>query len=246
MQLKLTRSQRDGGLVSTKVIFCLDARIQLTAEEQASVTRYRLGNQVIYNSEASKRHLARTNAALAEDTFGGTIRAFGSLALVALNLNITINGLQRGQHIECKDLDELGAAEEAIMQACQRLREYLDKAATFDGRETLIEFKGAEPVFLSSPAPPMLTVAVAAPQGWDAPEINAPSPVSFKSAHEEGQEPQQADAIEYRNALTSTPSGPDQLAEWFGRFVERASPEGTVLIGLVCIVILALLLKACA
>ena len=158
MQLKLVRSQRESGVISKSVIFCLDARVQLTAEEQASINKYKLGGQVIYNSEASKRHLDAHQGALASGTAGGIAKSFVSLAMAALNLNITINGLQNGQHIECKSLDELLAAEAALMEACTNLRAFLDTAATFDGREVLIDFNGKEPALVSAAPPPMLVV----------------------------------------------------------------------------------------
>src|SRR5947208_17047345 len=111
MQLKLQRSQREGGVISKNVIFCLDARVQLTQQEQANVNRYRLGNQVIYNSQAARKHLDNANAAGAQ---GSYFKSLASVALAAINLNISIDSLQRGQHIECKDLDELLGAEEAL------------------------------------------------------------------------------------------------------------------------------------
>lgn len=60
--------------------------------------------------------------------------------MMALSLRITVDGLMNGQHIECKDLDELLGAEAAILNACKSLRAYLDTAQTFDGREEVLEF----------------------------------------------------------------------------------------------------------
>ena len=57
-----------------------------------------------------------------------------------MNLNITINELERGKHVECKDMDELIGAEDAVINACENLKGYLARAATFDGREILIDF----------------------------------------------------------------------------------------------------------
>ena len=144
MKLLVRRSQREGGTLSKNVIFCLDARAAFTADEQQSITRYKLQNQVIYNSEASKRHLDRGDAARDGSMVGG-LKSLASTAFAAMNLNITIASLGRGQHVECKSLDELLAAEDAIMQACRNLKSYLDAAATFDGREVLFDFSGGEP-----------------------------------------------------------------------------------------------------
>ena len=66
-----------------------------------------------------------------------------------MRLTITIASLERGQHIELKSLDELLAAEDAIMEACRTLRAYLETAATFDGREVLFDFSTEEPTVIA-------------------------------------------------------------------------------------------------
>ena len=140
MQLKLKRSQRSGGMLGGKVIFILDAKMDLTQEEDHNVKKYKLGSEVIYNSEASKKHLQSGAAALASGSVGGLLKSGVSIAMARLNLNITIDSLAKGQHVECKDLDELMGAEEAIRQACENVQGYLHLAATFDGREEVIEY----------------------------------------------------------------------------------------------------------
>src|SRR5437588_9981946 len=122
MQLKLRRSQRDGGVVSKTVIFCLDARAEFTPEELANIARHKLGRQVIYNSQAARRHLEAGEQAAAADTGKGYLKQLGRIALAAMNFNISIDSLQRGQRIECKDLDELLAAEDTLMTSCATLR----------------------------------------------------------------------------------------------------------------------------
>ena len=61
--------------------------------------------------------------------------------MAKMSLNISIDSLMRGQHIECKDLDELLGAEEAIQNACQSIRRYIDVAQTFDGRELVFDIE---------------------------------------------------------------------------------------------------------
>ena len=56
MQLKLKRSQRSGGIMGGKVIFGLDARADLSADEQGLVKKYALGKIVVYDSEVRKKH----------------------------------------------------------------------------------------------------------------------------------------------------------------------------------------------
>lgn len=166
MQLKIRRSQRESGVLSKNVIFCLDARADFTPSEQQSITRYKLHNQVIYNSEASKQHLAKA-AARNDGSIGGGLKSLASVAMAAMKLNVSIASLQRGQHIECKSLDELIGAEEAIMTACENLRGYLDAAATFDGREILFDFATGGPKVIAhsvTPAPALVAPAVALPR----------------------------------------------------------------------------------
>lgn len=127
-----------------KVMFTLDARVDLTDEEKALIKKYGLAKEVIYNSEKSKRYLGAAQGALAAGG-GGFLKASIGLAMAALSLNITIESLAKGHHIECKDLDELLATEQAIMEACRNIKVYLDTAVTFDGREVVIDFDEAVP-----------------------------------------------------------------------------------------------------
>lgn len=158
MQLKIRRSQRDGGIISTTAIFCLDARVEFTAEEQRSITKYKLQGQVIYNSEASKRLLEKS-ATQQDGSTVGSLKSLATIAFAATKLNISINGLQRGQHIECKSLDELLGAEDAIMTACENLKGYLDTALTFDGSEIVIDFNTGKPQLVAQSLPPQQLIA---------------------------------------------------------------------------------------
>lgn len=143
MQLKIRRSQKETGMMSKSVIFCLDARAEFTQEEAANISKYKLGGQVVYNSEASKKHLASGDRQIDGSTVG-YVKAIGAFALAAMQLNITVNSLTQGQHIECKTLDEVLGAEEALTEACQNLKAYLEAAATFDGRETVLDFSAPQ------------------------------------------------------------------------------------------------------
>jgi hypothetical protein len=153
MQLKLKRSQRSAGLMGGKVIFGLDARADLTANEQALVKKYALGKIVVYDSEARKKHQGAAyghfddavhtpgyELSSAGKSLWRNARGLASAAMMALSLRVTVDGLMGGQHIECKDLDELLGAEGAIRDACGNLKAYLETALTFDGREEVVEF----------------------------------------------------------------------------------------------------------
>lgn len=140
MRLKLTRSQKESGMISKSVVFILDARSELTSEEAAAVKKYRLGPQVIYNSEAASRHLDSAQGAMNSGSAGGFLSGMASIAMARMKLNVTIDSLQKGHHIECKDLDELLGAEEALRSACETLKQYLDVARSFDGSEEVLEY----------------------------------------------------------------------------------------------------------
>jgi hypothetical protein len=150
MQLKLKRSQRAGGMMGGKVLFGLDARAELTSDERSLVQKYSLGKIVVFDSEARKKHAnnaygnfddaANTSAASAGRGLWKNARGIASAAMMALSLRVTVDGLISGQHIECKELDELLGAEAAILDACKSLKTYLDTSQTFDGREEVVEF----------------------------------------------------------------------------------------------------------
>ncbi len=142
MQLKIKRAQRKstGMLGGGTILFVLDIRAEYTAEERTNVNKHDLGGQVIYNSEAAKRHLDSMGASLADGSGRGLLGAVASLALSKMNLNVTIASLAKGHHIECKDLAELIEAENVLCNACKSLKEFLDVAATFDGSEVVIDF----------------------------------------------------------------------------------------------------------
>lgn len=153
MQLKLKRSQRAGGMLGGKVLFGLDARAELTSDERSLVQKYALGKIVVYDSEARKKHANNSyghfddaahsggyDAASAGKSLWKNARGIASAAMMALSLRVTVDGLMSGQHIECKELDELLGAEAAILDACKNLKGYLETALTFDGREEVVEF----------------------------------------------------------------------------------------------------------
>jgi hypothetical protein len=155
MQLKVKRSQRSGGLLGGKVIFILDARAEPSAEEASLIKKYALGKLIVYDSEARRKHQTSTaahfeaaSAGLASSGTGKAIassmwsnaRGLASAAMMSLSLSVTIDGMIAGQHIECKDLTELLGAEGAMREACQTVKSFIDLAATFDGREEVLEF----------------------------------------------------------------------------------------------------------
>jgi hypothetical protein len=179
MQLKMQRSQRASGIIASNILFCLDVRADYAPEEQDNIRKYRLGGQVIYNSQSARNHLEKMNAQLdrtQEGTAGnraaGLARGVLSLAMAKMSLNISIDSLGRGHHIECKDLEELLETEDTVREACKGVTRWLEAAATFDGSETVIEYeKGEEKVHVTEAAPPLLTNS---PADSASPEDSAP------------------------------------------------------------------------
>ena len=138
MQLKVTRSQRTAGFTGKTVLFCTDIRAEYTEEERANINRYSLGGEVIYSSRAAAEHLERMGQQV-DGSATGLIKGIGSLLLAKMNLTVTIASLQKGHHIECKDLAELIDCENTIISTCKELKGFLEVASTFDGREILVD-----------------------------------------------------------------------------------------------------------
>ena len=139
MRLVLRRSQREAGLMGSKVVFALDAKIDPSEEERALIKRYKLGKVIVYSSEAAQRHATRTQEHLNSGTWGGLAKGLTRLGMAALSLKCTIDSLTNGQHIECQELPELLSAEEAIVEACNNAKAFLQAAATFDGQHVVME-----------------------------------------------------------------------------------------------------------
>src|SRR5665213_1348072 len=133
MQLLVKHSQRKGGAFGGKTIFSLNIRAQYSEEERALINGLDLGGSVIYDSAATRDYLQKG----ATET--SNIRGFGYLLLSKMNLSITIASLQKGHQIECKDLAELVECENAIVGTRKQLKQHLEVAKTFDGREIAVD-----------------------------------------------------------------------------------------------------------
>jgi hypothetical protein len=164
MQLMIQRSQRAGGALGDAVVFCLDVRADYSFAEQDSIRRYGLGPQVVYNSETARRYLAkadgdldRTQSSAARERMAALARGALYLWMAKINLNITVASLGRGHRIQCRDLEELLMAEDTVRFACKNVTRYLEIAATFDGRATVIGYdQGGETMRIADAAPPLL------------------------------------------------------------------------------------------
>lgn len=123
MKLLLRRDQRAGML--GKVVFTLDVRADLTSEEKANIAKYKLGGTLLYEKKPMKE--------------GGNEYAQLGHAIMwrTLNLLITVNDLENGKRVECKDILEMLGAEGQIKEAAQTFKQVLDAAAHFGGEEVL-------------------------------------------------------------------------------------------------------------
>lgn len=128
MKLRLNKSQRQTGVMSKKVLFALAAQVDLTAQEQEYVKKYKMGKEVIYNKD-------RVNPELHDYKSGKGIMR--NLSAIAMNINLTVNDLINGRTIECKDINEILDAEATVKTACQGLKNLLEACAGFEGEEII-------------------------------------------------------------------------------------------------------------
>ena len=135
-----------------KTIFQLNIRAEYTPQEREEINKYKLGGEVVYSSEAAKRHAANASAHLDAGGGRGLAKGLMSAALASMNLNITLASLQQGHQIECKDLHELVDAEQALISACENVKSYLEAAAAFDGREVIVDFSSGKAEVLNQRA----------------------------------------------------------------------------------------------
>jgi hypothetical protein len=126
-------------MLSNTQFFALDARIELTNEEKDLIRKYNLNKELLYTSEEAKQHAASVLSTPSVPGLRDLAKMAVSRARLSLSLKCTVDSLVKGQHIECKDVAELIAAEAAIVEAAQTLKTYLQAALSFDGREELVE-----------------------------------------------------------------------------------------------------------
>lgn len=107
-----------------KVIFVLEVRADLTAEERASIAKYRLGDTMLYQSH---------------DIVGGRgiLGMASRLAYKAITINVSVDDLVLGKKIEVKDIVEMLAVEDQIKEAAQTFIAVLSAAAHFGGEEVV-------------------------------------------------------------------------------------------------------------
>jgi len=133
MQLLIKRGQQQTGLISSKISFTMTIRAQYTDEERALINKHSLGGSIIYDSTATQGYLDRAGSSQS------ALRTAGFLALAKMGLSVSIASLQKGHQIQCPDLAELLECENAIVEACKNVKNFLAAAETFDGREIVVD-----------------------------------------------------------------------------------------------------------
>lgn len=123
MKLLLRRDQKTGML--GKIIFIIAVRAELSDAEKADIKKYKIGDTMLYERDK----LA--------DRGSGLLGMASRLAFRMINLSISVNDLEKGKEIECKDILEMLAVEEQIKEAAQNFRNVLGAASTFGGEEIL-------------------------------------------------------------------------------------------------------------
>lgn len=121
MQLHLSRSQKSGMMGGVK--FTLTIKSTLTEEERTNVSKYKLGDMLLYEQGSEKMASAKSTV--------------GFLAARFTQLRITINDMVQGKSLECKDILDMMAAEEQIKDAAERFHLMLMAAAKFEGEEVI-------------------------------------------------------------------------------------------------------------
>lgn len=128
MRLRFRRSQRMSGLMSKTAVFSLEARVDITEEEMDHIKKYKMGQEIVYKKE----RVSASNGN--DDTWTGLARNFASYATA---LTIRIDDLVKGTKIECKDIMEMMAVENQVLEACKTFKEILSASAFFEGEEVV-------------------------------------------------------------------------------------------------------------
>lgn len=125
MKLLLRRDQRAGALGFGKVVFILEVRAQISESEKASISKYRLGDTVLYEKNTMV------------DPGSGLLGLASRIAFRAMNISVTVNDLMNGKRVECKDIVEMLAVEDQIKEAGKTFNQVLAAAAHFGGEEVV-------------------------------------------------------------------------------------------------------------
>lgn len=121
MKLVLSKKQEKKGMVSSKVVYSLTIRADITEQEKDNLQKYGMANEVIYS-----------------DVEGDPASSvWKSIKTIATSTVIRVSDLSQGKTIECKDFIEIIQVEEKVKQACQTLKNLLEAMANFEGEQVI-------------------------------------------------------------------------------------------------------------
>jgi len=123
MKLLLRRDQRSG--ILGKMIFTLDMRADLSEEERQAITKYKLGDTVLYEKTTMV------------EPGSGILGLASRLAHRALNMSVSVKDLANGKKLECKDIVEMLAVEDQVREAGKTFNAVLHAARHFGGEEVV-------------------------------------------------------------------------------------------------------------
>ncbi len=121
MKLVIVRDQVSKGIMSKKVNFSITAKVEVTDEERANITKYKLGNTLLYTNMV--------------DRGSGVL---GAISRKAMAVEFSINSLIDGKTIESTDIGEILDLEDTIIGVAKNFKQILEASANF-GNETVID-----------------------------------------------------------------------------------------------------------
>ena len=119
MKLILQKDQKSG--FGSKPKYVLDAKVELTTEENQNVNKYKVGKTILYTN------------------MEGGSGLLGKLSTKLIGTELTVDGLLKGKKVEMADFFEMIALEEIVKESCQNFKIMLDNMSNFGGDE-IIEF----------------------------------------------------------------------------------------------------------
>lgn len=125
MKLLLRRDQKSGMMGMGKISFILEVRADLTEEEKSSIKKYKLGDTMLYEREKII------------DKGSGLLGLASRVAFKMMNITVSVDDLEKGKKVECKDIVEMLAVQEQIMEAAKTFKAVLTAAAQFGGEEVV-------------------------------------------------------------------------------------------------------------
>ncbi|MBV8799245.1 MAG: hypothetical protein JO208_05505 [Alphaproteobacteria bacterium] len=123
MKLLLRRDQRSS--VLGKMIFVLEVRADLNDEERQAISKYKLGDSVLYEKNTMV------------DPGSGLLGLASRVAFKAMNMSVSVKDLTNGKKLECKDIVEMLAVEDQLKEAGKTFNAVLQAARRFGGEEVI-------------------------------------------------------------------------------------------------------------